>query len=87
MSIEGGPLTYSVAQAAQRIPCKERWLADSLRAGRFTACKIGNQWRLTDGDIDAIIRACRTTGQARPKPATVNRFADALAPRSRRSSA
>jgi hypothetical protein len=26
-------LTFSLAEAAAQIPCKEKWLADQLRAG------------------------------------------------------
>lgn len=57
-------LTHSIAQAAAMIPCNERWLADGLRGGRFPGHKIGGEWRLTDGDLDAIIDACRVQGSS-----------------------
>lgn len=50
-------LTYSLAEAAAMIPCTERWLANGLRAGHFRGRKIMGSWRLTDGDIAAIIDA------------------------------
>src|SRR5258705_13631222 len=47
-----------IRQAAARIPCSERWLADNLRAGRFPAKKVGRKWRLSDDDIAAILQIC-----------------------------
>jgi hypothetical protein len=52
-------LTYTTAEAAEIIPCRENWLIDQLRTGRFTARKIHRQWRLTMADMEAIIEACR----------------------------
>lgn len=59
-------LTYSTAEAAQIIPCRENWLIDQLRAGRFTARKIHRQWRMTMADIEAAIEACRYDGPPPP---------------------
>jgi hypothetical protein len=53
------PLTYSIAEAAEMIPCGERWLHDQLRAGKFTGRKIQRQWRLTRQDIENIVEACQ----------------------------
>lgn len=52
-------LTYSLAEAATRIPCTERWLADGLRAGRWAGHKIMGRWRLTDRDIERIVMSCQ----------------------------
>jgi hypothetical protein len=61
------PRTHSVAEAAAQIPCNELWLVRQLRGGRFTASKIGRNWRLTDADIDAIIETCRYTAPSGEK--------------------
>lgn len=71
-------LTYSLAEAAKMIPCTERWLADGLRAGRFPGCKIAKQWRLTDADIAAVLKA------SRPKPPPPVSIIDGLSPAARR---
>lgn len=72
-------LTYSLAQAAEKIPCTERWLADGLRSGRFKGHKIMGRWRLTDLDLEMIVIACRVAETAPVTPS----FADSLTPRSR----
>lgn len=53
------PLTYSLAEAADKIPCSQQWLARGLRSGRFAAHKIAGRWRFTDRDIELVIHACR----------------------------
>jgi hypothetical protein len=47
-----------LSQAAAKLHCGERWLADNLRAGRFPAKKIGRKWALSDDDVAAIIQIC-----------------------------
>jgi hypothetical protein len=47
-----------LSQAAARIPCSERWLADNLRAGNFPGHKIGRKWMLSDENITEIIHLC-----------------------------
>jgi hypothetical protein len=56
-------LTSSLAEVAALIPCSERWLADRLRDGTFTAHKIAGSWRFTDDDIEAILAATEVSGQ------------------------
>jgi hypothetical protein len=53
-----------IPQAAKRIPCPERWLADNLRSGRFPGKKIGRKWMLSDDDIAAIVQICSVTPAA-----------------------
>lgn len=54
------PLTYSLAEAAQRIGgVTERWLATGLRAGELPGHKIGRQWRMSEADIQDIINRSR----------------------------
>lgn len=48
----------ALSEAAARLHCSKRWLADNLRAGRFPAKKIGRKWMLSDDDIDAILQIC-----------------------------
>ncbi len=47
-----------LSQAAAKLNCSERWLADNLRAGRFPAKKIARKWFLDDDDITAILEIC-----------------------------
>jgi Helix-turn-helix domain len=47
-----------LGQAAAKLQCSERWLANNLRAGRFPAKKIGRKWVLDYDDIAAILRIC-----------------------------
>ena len=50
------PLTYSLAEAAQRIGgVTARSLADEFRAGLVSGYKIGRQWRMTEDDIRSYI--------------------------------
>ncbi len=56
-------LTYSLAEAARRFPCSERWLAEQIRGGRFNARKICGHWRMTEGDIEYALEQCRNGGQ------------------------
>lgn len=51
-------LSMSLSEAAGKIPCTERWLADNLRAGKFPGHKIARQWRLTDDDVTTILEIC-----------------------------
>ena len=72
------PLTHSLAEAARRIGgVTERWLATELRAGRISGHKIGRQWRMSEADIQDIIKKSRVT----PRPAPVIKAA--VAERSR----
>jgi hypothetical protein len=59
----------NLAEAAAAIPCTERWLADQLRAGRFPGHKVSRQWRLSDADIEEIIRLCAVHPTALPTSA------------------
>jgi excisionase family DNA binding protein len=59
-------MLLTIAQAAARIPCSERWLADKLRAGEFPAHKIGRRWMLSDENITAILQICSVTPTAVP---------------------
>jgi hypothetical protein len=59
-------LLMDIRQAAAKIPCSERWLADNLRAGRFPAKKVGRRWMLSDDDIIAILQICSVTPTAFP---------------------
>ncbi|MGZ4530434.1 MAG: hypothetical protein ACXVYA_12600, partial [Mycobacterium sp.] len=54
----------NLQQAAESIPCKERWLADGLRSGRFPGKKVGRKWMLSDDDIAAILQICSVTPSA-----------------------
>lgn len=56
--------TFSPAEAAAIIPCRENWLIDRLREGTFTGVKIHRQWRMTESDIDAAIESCRYTAHS-----------------------
>lgn len=51
-------MLLDIPQAAARIPCSERWLAQNLRSGRFPGKKIGRKWMLSDDDISAILEIC-----------------------------
>lgn len=60
MTATHGPLTYSLAEAAQRIGgVTERWLATRLRDGQASGYKIGRQWRMTESDIQDLIDKSR----------------------------
>jgi hypothetical protein len=62
-------MLLDIPQAAARIPCTQRWLADNLRSGRFPGKKIGRQWKLSEVDIVAILEICSvtpTTSRKRP---------------------
>jgi hypothetical protein len=56
-------LTYSLAEAALRFPCSERWLAEKIRGGRFNAHKICGHWRMTEEDIEYALEQCRNDGR------------------------
>jgi excisionase family DNA binding protein len=45
------PLTFSVAEGAQRLGVKEAWYLIQLRARKLPGHKIGRQWRLTESDL------------------------------------
>jgi hypothetical protein len=51
-------ILMDLSQAAAKLHCSERWLADNLRSGRFPAKKIGRKWMLSDDDIAAILQIC-----------------------------
>jgi hypothetical protein len=51
-------ILLDLGQAAAKLHCSERWLADNLRSGRFPAKKIGRKWVLSDDDIAAILQIC-----------------------------
>lgn len=69
--------TYSLAEVASAL-CgdsmlePERWLTRQITSGRFTARKVGRQWRMTQADVDAAldILANKTTEPAAPAKAT-----------------
>jgi hypothetical protein len=46
-------------------PASVRWVADQIRAKRFTAIKVRGHWRMSDEDIEAAVEVCRN----RPRPA------------------
>jgi excisionase family DNA binding protein len=50
--------THSTAEVAEQIGCKERWLLDQLRAGRFRGRKVGRHWRLMDADVEFALDVC-----------------------------
>jgi hypothetical protein len=56
-------LTYSLAEAARRFPCSERWLAEKIRGGHFNAHWICGHWRMTEEDIKYALEQCRNGGQ------------------------
>ena len=51
-------ILLDLSQAAAKLQCSERWLADNLRSGRFPAKKIGRKWMLSDDDIATILQIC-----------------------------
>jgi hypothetical protein len=51
-------ILLDLGQAAAKLQCSERWLADNLRSGRFPAKKIARKWMLSDDDISAILQIC-----------------------------
>jgi hypothetical protein len=59
-------MIMDLGQAAAKLQCSERWLADNLRAGRFPAKKIGRKWRLSDDDIAVILQICSVNPTAFP---------------------
>jgi hypothetical protein len=54
-------MLMDLGQAAEKIGCSPRWLADGLRAGRFPGHKVARKWRLTDDDVTAILEICSVT--------------------------
>jgi excisionase family DNA binding protein len=78
--------TYSSAEAAEEVGCRERWLVEQVRAGRFPARKVGRSWRFTEQDLADIFEAC-ANGFRRPAgtpDAVVKPISTGLTPRSRR---
>ncbi|MFN8229053.1 MAG: helix-turn-helix domain-containing protein [Mycobacterium sp.] len=60
------PLTYDLAEAAERIGgVSERWLAAQLRDGKIPGRKVGRKWRMTAGDIDACLDIFKVGPQQR----------------------
>jgi hypothetical protein len=53
-------ILLDLGQAAAKLNCSERWLADNLRAGRFPGKKIMRKWMLTADDISTILQICST---------------------------
>jgi hypothetical protein len=54
-------ILLDLGQAAAKLHCSERWLADNLRSGRFPAKKIGRRWMFSEDDISAILQMCSVT--------------------------
>ncbi|ADG98578.1 DNA binding domain protein, excisionase family [Segniliparus rotundus DSM 44985] len=53
------PRTYSPAEAATVLGCSTSWLEKELRARRAPGSKLGKRWRLTEADVEAVMRANR----------------------------
>jgi hypothetical protein len=58
--------TYSLPEVAEFLcgdSMKEptRWLTRQIAAGRFTARKVGRQWRMTQADVDAALEVLANT--------------------------
>ena len=51
-------ILLDLGQAAAKLHCSERWLADNLRSGRFPAKKIARKWMLSYDDIATILQIC-----------------------------
>jgi hypothetical protein len=51
-------ILFDLGQAAAKLHCSERWLADNLRAGHFPGKKIMRKWVLSADDIAAILQIC-----------------------------
>ena len=51
-------ILMDLSQAAEKLGCSPRWLADNLRSRRFPAKKIGRRWMLDDDDIAVILKIC-----------------------------
>lgn len=60
----------TVAQAAARLHCKPRSLADHIRAGELVATKPGGRWLIRPADLDAYIESKRNV---QPAPKRVRR--------------
>jgi hypothetical protein len=59
---------HTLGEVAARWQCRERWIADQLRAGRFPGHKIGRSWRMSDEDIaEAEAIMCRPA-RIKPQP-------------------
>ena len=72
--------TYSLPEVAEFLcgdSMKEptRWLTRQITAGRFTARKVGRQWRMTQHDVDAALADLANTAQAE----TISAAADPVA--------
>jgi hypothetical protein len=52
------PLLFTLDQAAARLGCKPRWLADQLRDRRFPGRKVARKWMLSQDDLDEIVGRC-----------------------------
>ncbi len=65
--------TYSLTEVAQAL-CgdsmarPERWLTRQIAAGRFTARRVGRQWRMTQEDLDHALSVMANHAPA-PAPA------------------
>jgi hypothetical protein len=59
------PLTYDLAEAAERIGgVSEKWLATQLRQGKLPGRKVGRHWRMTQSDIEAAVELFGVRPQA-----------------------
>lgn len=78
------PFTVSEADAAQRIGCTERWLANQARARKVPLVQVGRVRRYTPAQIGQIIDAL-TKAPAQPR-GEVSAAPPRMAPRRRRAS-
>lgn len=66
--------TYSLTEVATML-CgdsmtrPERWLTRQIVSGRFTARRVGRQWRMTQADIDAALEVMASQPAATAAPA------------------
>lgn len=74
-------LTYALDQAVVMMGAKStRQLTEWLKAGRIPGRKIGREWRMTRGDVEAAIESFGTNGQ----PQTPEEKRSGLTPTSQR---
>lgn len=69
------PLLYSVEQVAERLGLHVRTVRAYVRDGRLKARRIGKQYRIAQGDLEALIGA----PIAEPKPVDRTRHVDVSA--------
>lgn len=51
-------LTFTVAEAAEKLRVSEAWYLRQLRARLLPGRKLGRQWSLTADDIEAALELC-----------------------------